>query len=372
MKTNAAILWEIGTPLERRGDRARPARAGRGAGEAGRLGPVPLRRAPRHRRPALRPADHRRPRGRRRGAGGRRRVSPGSPPATTSCSGSSRRAGAARAARPGTRTCATSAPRSASGAQLDGTSRHHAANGEDLGLMCMLGTFSEHTVVNEASCIKVDRDMPLDRACLLGCGVVTGWGSAASTPPRWARATWSPSSASVASAPRACRAPASPAPSRSGPSIPIESKREQAMQFGATHTASSLEEALPAIAEASWGRMANKVIMTMGVGDGEPARRGARHHRQARPGRRHQHPPGDGDDGQHQPARPHADGEAGRRLAVRLGQPPRRHPARCSSSTATGSSTSTAMVTQTYDLDGVNQGYDDMKAGKNIRGILLY
>src|SRR4029077_20569546 len=30
------------------------------------------------------------------------------------------------------------------------------------------------------------------------------------------------------------------------------------------------------------------------------------------------------------------------------------------------------MVTQTYDLDGVNQGYDDMKAGKNIRGILLF
>ena len=31
-----------------------------------------------------------------------------------------------------------------------------------------------------------------------------------------------------------------------------------------------------------------------------------------------------------------------------------------------------AMVTQTYDLDGVNQGYDDMKAGKNIRGVLLF
>ena len=44
-------------------------------------------------------------------------------------------------------------------------------------MMCMLGTFAHHTVVNEASCIKVDDDVPLDRACLLGCGVVTGWGS---------------------------------------------------------------------------------------------------------------------------------------------------------------------------------------------------
>ena len=35
----------------------------------------------------------------------------------------------------------------------DGTSRHHA-QGKDLTLMCMLGTFAHHTVVNEASCIK--------------------------------------------------------------------------------------------------------------------------------------------------------------------------------------------------------------------------
>ena len=56
-------------------------------------------------------------------------------------------------------------------------SRHHG-QGKDLGLMCLLGTFAHHTVVNEASCIKIDKDIPLDRACLLGCGVVTGWGSA--------------------------------------------------------------------------------------------------------------------------------------------------------------------------------------------------
>ena len=58
-----------------------------------------------------------------------------------------------------------------------GTSRHHG-QGQDLKLMCLLGTFAHHTAVNEASCIKIDDDVPLDRACLLGCGVVTGWGSA--------------------------------------------------------------------------------------------------------------------------------------------------------------------------------------------------
>ena len=43
--------------------------------------------------------------------------------------------------------------------------------------MCLLGTFAEHTVVNTASAVKIDSDIPLERACLLGCGVTTGWGS---------------------------------------------------------------------------------------------------------------------------------------------------------------------------------------------------
>ena len=30
------------------------------------------------------------------------------------------------------------------------------------------------------------------------------------------------------------------------------------------------------------------------------------------------------------------------------------------------------LVTKTYDLDGVNDGYDDMRAGKNIRGVMVY
>ena len=67
----------------------------------------------------------------------------------------------------------------ATGYQIsDGTARHHA-RGQDILLgIGALGTFAHHTVVNEASCIKIDKELPLDRACLLGCGVVTGWGSA--------------------------------------------------------------------------------------------------------------------------------------------------------------------------------------------------
>jgi S-(hydroxymethyl)glutathione dehydrogenase/alcohol dehydrogenase len=30
------------------------------------------------------------------------------------------------------------------------------------------------------------------------------------------------------------------------------------------------------------------------------------------------------------------------------------------------------LVTKTYTLDGVNEGYEDMRAGKNIRGVMVY
>ncbi|PIA15201.1 alcohol dehydrogenase, class III [Coemansia reversa NRRL 1564] len=38
-------------------------------------------------------------------------------------------------------------------------------------------TFSEYTVVSEISCAKVDNSGRLDRLCLLGCGIPTGWGA---------------------------------------------------------------------------------------------------------------------------------------------------------------------------------------------------
>ncbi|KAJ2082668.1 NAD/NADP dependent alcohol dehydrogenase [Coemansia sp. RSA 988] len=38
-------------------------------------------------------------------------------------------------------------------------------------------TFSEYTVVSEISCAKVDDSGRLDRLCLLGCGIPTGWGA---------------------------------------------------------------------------------------------------------------------------------------------------------------------------------------------------
>ena len=42
-------------------------------------------------------------------------------------------------------------------------------------------TFSEYTVVADISVCKVDPAAPLDRVCLLGCGISTGYGAALNT-----------------------------------------------------------------------------------------------------------------------------------------------------------------------------------------------
>ena len=47
------------------------------------------------------------------------------------------------------------------------------------------GTFATRTVVNGKAAIKMPAEMPLDKACLLACGVVTGVGAAMNTTTVW-------------------------------------------------------------------------------------------------------------------------------------------------------------------------------------------
>ncbi len=251
----------------------------------------------------------------------------------------------------------------------DQTSRHHAG-GRDLRLMCLLGTFSHYTVVNEASCIKIEPDVPLNRACLLGCGVVTGWGSAvyaAQVRPGETVAVVGIGGIGANAIQGARLAGAK----RIVAIDPLEFKREKAMQFGATHTADSLDDALPLIQDLTWGQMANKVIMTMGVGNGE-AMAGALA----------------------------LASKGGRVVVTNI------HPALETSVTMSlldltlmekqvvgslfgsgnprydipkllglyreGQIDLDGLVTRTYTLDEVNEGYKDMRDGNNIRGVLVY
>ena len=62
----------------------------------------------------------------------------------------------------------------------DGT-RRFSLNGTELNHYMGTSTFSEYTVVPEVSLAKVSKEAPLDKICLLGCGVTTGIGAVLNT-----------------------------------------------------------------------------------------------------------------------------------------------------------------------------------------------
>lgn len=64
------------------------------------------------------------------------------------------------------------------GTLLDNTSRLHTIDGAPAYHMSLLSTFAEYTVVPEMSCIPVNPEMPMAPACMIGCGVATGYGAA--------------------------------------------------------------------------------------------------------------------------------------------------------------------------------------------------
>jgi NDMA-dependent alcohol dehydrogenase len=258
----------------------------------------------------------------------------------------------------------------ASGRQItDQTARHHA-HGEDLGLMCLLGTFSERTVVNEASCIKVEPDVNLEKACLLGCGVVTGWGSAvyaAGVGPGDDVAVVGIGGIGINAIQGAKLAGAH----RIFAIDPVPFKQEQARAFGATHTAGSLEEAQSLIGDVTWGRMANKVIMTMGVGDGQEI--GAALAVTAKLGRvviTNIHPALENQVSMNgfdlTSMEKQVVGSLFGSANMRSDIP------RLLQLYADGQLKLDELVTRTYQLSEINQGYQDMRDAKNLRGVITF
>lgn len=66
------------------------------------------------------------------------------------------------------------------GTMPDKTKRF-TCKGKELNHFMGCSTFSQYTVVSQYSLVGVDSKAPLDKACLLGCGVTTGWGAATHT-----------------------------------------------------------------------------------------------------------------------------------------------------------------------------------------------
>lgn len=63
------------------------------------------------------------------------------------------------------------------GRLIDGSARL-SRDGEPVHHFFTTSTHAEYTVVSESGAIKVPREIPFDRACIIGCGVMTGIGAA--------------------------------------------------------------------------------------------------------------------------------------------------------------------------------------------------
>lgn len=66
------------------------------------------------------------------------------------------------------------------GLMPDGTTRFYK-NGKPIYHYMGTSTFSEYTVIPEISLAKINKKAPLEKVCLLGCGVTTGLGAVAKT-----------------------------------------------------------------------------------------------------------------------------------------------------------------------------------------------
>jgi NDMA-dependent alcohol dehydrogenase len=251
----------------------------------------------------------------------------------------------------------------------DGTCRAHC-RGEDLNTLAKLGTFAEHMVVVPASLIKVDPDLPFAQVAIVSCGVATGWGSAVK------RADVRPGDSVVVVGAGGVGMNAVQGARMAGAKHviavdPVEFKRETAMTLGATHTYASMAEAIPAVSELTWGQMADKVIMTPGVLYGEMMLEAMTL-------------TGKGGTCVATAISPMTSTDVQLNLfeltlwqkelkgAVFGALNPRHDIPNLLSMYTEGSLKLDELITRTYTLDQINDGYQDMRDGKNIRGVLMF
>jgi len=251
----------------------------------------------------------------------------------------------------------------------DGTSRH-SVGGEDVNLFAKLGTFAHHTCVAESQVIKVDSDLPLELVSLVSCGVATGFGSAT------ARAGTQTGDTVVVVGIGGIGANAVQGAKVAGAKRiiavdPVEFKREKAMELGATHVAASMAEAIPMVQELTWGQMADRVIMTPGVLYGDLMAEAMTL-------------TGKGGTCVVTAIAPITQTEASVNLfEMAMWQKeikgtifgslnPRYDIPRLLSMYREGLIKLDELVTKTYPLEDINQGYADMRAGTNLRGVVVH
>ena len=148
------------------------------------------------------------------------------------------------------------------GMSPDGSFPFHRGH-EDIGGFCRLGAFARYATVSRESLVQVPTDVPLDLACLLGCCVPTGWGSAVNA------ARIVPGDVVAIIGVGGVGSFAVQGALAAGASVlacidPEPSKLRFAAELGAHLCYQSFDEAAAALAESTCGVMADKVIVAVG------------------------------------------------------------------------------------------------------------
>jgi S-(hydroxymethyl)glutathione dehydrogenase/alcohol dehydrogenase len=252
----------------------------------------------------------------------------------------------------------------------DPTSFRMQYDGAPVAQMSGVSTFAEYTTVDVRSVVKIDPDLPLDIACRVGCGVVTGWGAAvnsAETRPGDTVIVMGTGGIGI----NAVIGAAGVGAAHILAVDPVEMKRERALELGATHAFAAIEEAAEVARQLTNGQGAAAVVVSVGVTRGE-------HIAQAFAAIR----------------------KAGIVVVTGIGPytevgipiptleltyfqkqirgslfgaaNPTRDMPRLLSLYAAGRLPLDELITTRYKLDDIAQGYLDLHAGKNIRGVIQY
>jgi NDMA-dependent alcohol dehydrogenase len=252
----------------------------------------------------------------------------------------------------------------------DPTSFRMSYQGQPVGQMCGTSTFAEYTTVDTRSIVVIDKDIPLETACLVGCGVITGWGSAVNA------AQTGPGDVVIVMGVGGVGINAVQGALQSGAAEviavdPVAFKREFALSLGATSAFATIEEATEYAQSQTNGQGADSTIITTGVTTGE-------HIAQAFSSIR----------------------KAGTLVVAGFGNPtkvgvpiagpelvlyqkriqgaifgmanPTSDIPRALQMYRDGSIKLDELISRRYTLDEVAQGYEDMHAGVNIRGIVTF
>jgi S-(hydroxymethyl)glutathione dehydrogenase/alcohol dehydrogenase len=252
----------------------------------------------------------------------------------------------------------------------DGSYRLRLLDGTPVGQLCGISTFTDHTTASLDSVVKVDKDIPLDKACLIGCAVSTGWGSSVNS------ANVRPGDTVIIIGVGGLGSAALQGARHSGASNiiavdPVPFKREQAPIFGATHAAATIEEGADLARSFTNGQGADSAIVTIGVV-------GADHIAAAFSAVRKGGTAVVTGLGDHNavgiPISPREITLYQKRLQGSLfgAMNANWDVRRLVDMYRKGNLLLDEMVTRTYTLDQVAQGYEDMHAGKNIRGVVRF